>query len=159
MLPIGTFAHLYHTVSGLTLHRYHRLAESYDVPTEARVVIQAMVAEVKQVDPLFFRDVQDTLPLEATHEAAVLRGLGHALGVGDSEARAHRTEFDDELGSGTSKLVDYSARAEQAVAQAVRNVLGLPRAALDDTAALERVLSPRENPTSPRRWRWARTGS
>ena len=146
VLPIGTFAHLYHTVSGLTLHRYHRLAEAYDVPTEARVVIQAMVEEVEKVDPLFFRDVQDTLPLESTHEASVLRGLGQALGVGDADARAHRAEFDDELGARTSRLVDYSARAEQAVAQAVRNVLGLPRSALDDTAALERVLSPRENP-------------
>jgi thymidylate synthase ThyX len=146
VLPIGTFAHLYHTVSGLTLHRYHRLASSHDVPTEARLVIEAMVAEVEAVDPLFFRDVEDPLPLEMTHEARVLREAGRGLGVGNGEARAHRTEFDAELGGRTSRLVDWSAGAEATIAQAVRNVLGLTRAALDDEEALERVLSPRHNP-------------
>ena len=146
VLPIGTFAHLYHTVSGLTLHRYHRLAAAYDVPTEAREVIGAMVAEVAALDPLFFRDVEDPLPLEATHEARALLESGRALGVGGTEARAHRAEFDAELGERTSRLVDWTQRGEAAVAQAVRNVLGLPRSALDDSAALERVLSPRQNP-------------
>src|SRR5262247_727187 len=94
VLPIGTFAHLYHTSSGLTLHRYHRLAASYDVPTEAREVITAMVREVEAVDPLFFREAEDPLPLESTHEARALREAGHALGVGGEDARAHRAEFD-----------------------------------------------------------------
>ncbi len=61
-------------------------------------------------------------------------------------ARAHRAEFDAGLQGRISTLVDWSARGEAAIAQAVRNVLGLPRAALDDAAALERVLSPRQNP-------------
>jgi thymidylate synthase ThyX len=146
VLPIGTFAHLYHTISGLTLHRYHRLASALDVPTEARLVIAAMVAEVERVDPLFFREVEDPLPLEETHEARTLREAGRTLAVGGADARAHRAEFDAELDGRTSKLVDWSGRGEQAVAQAVRNVLGLPRSALDDSAALERVLSPRQNP-------------
>ena len=51
VLPIGTFAHLYHTISGLTLHRYHRLAAAYDVPTEAREVIAAMVARGRDHRP------------------------------------------------------------------------------------------------------------
>src|SRR5215472_4290657 len=146
VLPIGTFAHLYHTVSGLTLHRYHRLAAAYDVPTEAREVIAAMVREVEAIDPLFFREVEDPLPLEDTHEARALREAGRSLGVGGPEARTHRTEFDTVLRSRVSALVDWSARGEEAIAQAVRNVLALPRAALDDSAALERVLSPRQNP-------------
>ncbi|MGZ6080072.1 MAG: FAD-dependent thymidylate synthase [Myxococcaceae bacterium] len=146
VLPIGTFAHLYHTVSGLTLHRYHRLAAAYDVPTEAREVIAAMVREVEAVDPLFFRDAEDPLPLESTHEARALRETGRALGVGGPDARAHRAEFDGGLQGRTSTLVDWSARGEAAIAQAVRNVLGLPRSAMDDGAALERVLSPKQNP-------------
>ncbi len=76
VLPIGTFAHLYHTVSGLTLHRYHRLVNASDVPSETRLLVQAMVAEVEKLDPLFFRDVEDSLPLEQTHEARTLAGPG-----------------------------------------------------------------------------------
>src|SRR4029453_5050860 len=87
VLPIGTFAHLYHTISGLTLHRYHRLPSPYDVPTEARGVTAALVREVEAVDPLFFRDVEDPLPLESTHEAQALRETGRALVVGGWGAR------------------------------------------------------------------------
>jgi len=146
VLPIGTFAHLYHTVSGLTLHRYHRLSRALDVPTEAREVISAMVREVETIDPLFFRNVEDPLPLEQTHEARVLAEAGRSLALGGQEAREHRAEFDAGLQGRTSRLVDWSARGEAAIAQAVRNVLGLPRQAMDDGAALERVLSPRQNP-------------
>ena len=144
VLPIGTFAHLYHTVSGLTLHRYHRVVNASDVPTETRVLVEAMVAEVKKVDPLFFRDVEDSVPLEETHEARTL--LDTALGVGSAAARLHRTEFDRALAGRVSLLVDYGARGQQAVAQGVRSVLGLPAEALSDAEALERVLSPKHNP-------------
>jgi thymidylate synthase ThyX len=144
VLPVGTFAHLYHTVSGLTLHRYHRLVNASDVPSETRLLVEAMVAEVERVDPLFFRDVEEALPLEETHEARTLAAPG--LGVGEVSARKHRREFDESLGQRVSLLVDWSARGEQAVAQGVRSVLGLPRDALSDAEAIEKVLSPRENP-------------
>jgi thymidylate synthase ThyX len=144
VLPVGTFAHLYHTVSGLTLHRYHRLVNASDVPSEARVLVEAMVAEVERMDPLFFRDIEDSIPLEETHEARTLGA--RSLGVGDTEARTHRSEFDRDLGGRVSLLVDWSARGQEAVAQGVRSVLGLPKAALSDAEALERVLSPRHNP-------------
>ena len=82
--------------------------------------------------------MEDPLPLESTHEARALREAGRALGVGGPDARAHRAEFDAGLQGRTSTLVDWSARGEAAIAQAVRNVLGLPRSALDDGAALDR---------------------
>jgi len=41
--------------------------------------------------------------------------------------------------------VDYSARGPQSVAQGVRDVLGQARSELSDEAALEKVLSPRQN--------------
>ena len=144
VLPVGTFAHLYHTVSGLTLHRYHRLVNASDVPSETRSLVEAMVAEVERLDPLFFRDVEDPLPLQETHEALTLSERG--LGVGPESALLHRSEFDQALGDKVSLLVDFSAHAEQAVAQGVRNVLGLPRSALSDASAIERVLSPKHNP-------------
>lgn len=144
VLPVGTFAHLYHTVSGLTLHRYHRLVNASDVPSETRSLVEAMVAEVERLDPLFFRDVEDPLPLSETHEALTLQD--RALGVGREAARRHRSEFDEALGDKVSLLVDYSARGEEAVAQGVRSVLGLARSALSDGEAIERVLSPKYNP-------------
>src|SRR5688572_12103339 len=45
VLPVATFAYLYHTVSGVTLFRYWRLCETYDAPLEQREVVSQMVAE------------------------------------------------------------------------------------------------------------------
>jgi thymidylate synthase ThyX len=144
VLPIGTFAHLYHTVSGLTLHRYHRLCQQMDVPTETRLIVDGMVDEVKKLDPLFFRNIEDALPLESTLEYTSLQQLGR-LKAG-SGAKAYLREFDQGLGKLRSKLVDYKVNAEASVAQGVRDVIGATRAELPDEAALRRVLSPKENP-------------
>ena len=145
VLPIGTFAHLYHTISGLTLHRYHRLCGQLDVPAETRLLVDAMVAEVNRVDPLFFRDLQDPLPLESTIEHRALSELGR-VGIDGPGARAFAREFDSELGGVRSRLVDHTARAERTVADAVRSTLGLRREAMSDEDAIERVLSPSRNP-------------
>lgn len=144
VLPVATHAHLYHTVSGLTLHRYHRLCAQYDAPAEARAVVQAMVAEVQRMDPDFFRDIEDPIPLEDTLEARALA----ALGDGDDLARADRfvAELDGELGGSISKLVDGSRDPEGAIARGVRAALGLGRADLSDGDALDRVLDPVQNP-------------
>jgi len=144
ILPIGTFAHLYHTVSGLTLHRYHRLCQQLDVPTETLLMVKAMVAEVAKLDPLFFDKAEDPIPLEQTLEYRTLLETGR-LKAGGTGARDFVREFDGELGPLRSRLVDYKARAETTVADSVRAVLGLTRAQLSDEAAIDRVLSPREN--------------
>jgi len=145
VLPIGTFAHLYHTVSGLTLHRYHRLALQLDVPGETREIVNGMVRAVSEVDPLFFARIEDSIPLEDTLEYRTLSELGR-LQVSGTGARDFVREFDEGLGERTSRLVDYKVNAEATVAQGVRSVLGLTRGELSDDAAIERVLSPRENP-------------
>ena len=144
ILPIGTLAHLYHTISGITLHRYHRLCRQWDVPTETMLLVSAMVDEVNKVDPLFFRDIEDPIPLEQTVEFRALSELGR-LRANGSGAKAYLEEFDSALGGLRSRLVDYSARGPQSVAQGVRDVLGQARSELSDEAALEKVLSPRQN--------------
>ncbi len=144
VLPIGTFAHLYHTISGLTLHRYHRLCQQWDVPTETLLLVKGMVAEVNRVDPLFFSRIEDPLPLEQTLEYRALSELGR-LKASSQSTRAYLQEFDEGLGPYCSKLVDHKANAQSSVAQGVRDVLGLPRSALSDEAAIERVMSPKEN--------------
>ena len=143
-LPIGTYAYLYHTISGITLHRYHRLCNMLDVPTETRWVVRAMVDAVNAHDPLFFRDIEDPLALTDTHEYAALQGPGK-VDI-SSDARDFRDSFDADLGASTSRLVSHQPEAEALLSTAVRMVLGLGPNALDDTAALARVLSPAQNP-------------
>jgi flavin-dependent thymidylate synthase len=145
VLPIGTFAHLYHTVSGVTLHRYHRLCQQLDVPTETLLLVKAMVAEVNRLDPLFFEKVEDPLPLQETLEYQALAEHGR-LHAGQGGARAFVAAFDAELGPLSSRLIDYKVNGERSVADGVRGVLGLTRDEMSDDAALERVLSPKENP-------------
>ncbi len=145
VLPIATFAHLYHTVSGLTLHRYHRLMGSLEVPDEQRLLIEGMVAEVSRHDPLFFREVEDPLPLEETAEFRLLASFGTERGVGGERARLFREEFDGDLGNYRSRLIDYKVNAEGTLAQAVRSTLGLTRLQLPDGEAIRRLLAPEEN--------------
>lgn len=145
VLPIGTFAHMYHTVSGLTLHRYHRLCQQLDVPTETLLMVKAMVAEVNRFDPLFFREIEDPMPLEETLEYRSLQSHARVQVAGGS-AKKFLREFDSDLGLFHARLIDHSVNAQKSVAEGVRGVLGLTRSELTDEAAIDRVLSPKENP-------------
>ncbi|MBI3315472.1 MAG: FAD-dependent thymidylate synthase [Candidatus Omnitrophica bacterium] len=143
VLPVATHAHLYHTVSGLTLHRYHKLVKQFDTPFEQRVVVGKMVEQVNAVDPLFFKNIEDPIPLEATPEYEFF--LARSLSEDIPSRRAFLKEFDDSLGGLTSKLVDYKANGQKCMAQSVRGVLGLPESRLSDEEALDLVLNPAKN--------------
>ncbi len=143
LLPVATHAHLYHTISGLTLHRYHRLCQQWDVPTEQKIVVGKMVEAVSRFDPEFFKDIEDPLPLEQTIEYQILQTF-------DESARhfypkAFIKEFDQELGGLSSKLIDFKANSEVVLAQSVRTVLGLPKSAMTDAEAIDLVLNPSKN--------------
>lgn len=144
VLPVATHAHLYHTVSGLTLHRYHRLCRQWDVPEEVSQLVAAMVAAVEGHDPLFFRDIEDPLPLEATHEYQLVTHWN--LPASQSDARAFKDNFEAELAGKFSALTDYSGRGQQTLATAVRAVLAVSPAQLCDEAAIDAVLHPTQNP-------------
>jgi len=141
VLPIATFSYLYHTVSGVTLFRYWRLCESMDAPAEQREIVGQMVAEVLRHDPLYETVLQDPLPLEETPEFAAFRALPRVRPA----ARAFREEFDRELAGRVSRLVDWKANNEEVLASAVREILGVPRAALADDEAIRMVLDPSRN--------------
>jgi thymidylate synthase ThyX len=143
VLPVATHAHLYHTISGLTLHRYRKLCDQFDTPAETRAVVDRMVEAVRQVDPLFFRKVDDPVPLERTLEARMFEEARKALGPGGGEAFVR--EFDADLGPLRSKLVDWKASGEAVMAQSVRSMLGLPREALADAEAIDAVMNPSKN--------------
>jgi thymidylate synthase ThyX len=151
VLPIATFAYLYHTVSGITLLRYWRLCEQVDAPAETRIVVGKMVAALLEHDPAYRSILEPPLPLEETSEWRFLHksnGGASQDGIGaDSAARARgfRAEFDASLAGRTARLVDWGARNEEVLADSVREVLGQPRAALSDDEAIALVLDPARN--------------
>ena len=141
VLPVATFAYLYHTVSGITLFRYWRLCETYDAPVEQREVVSQMVAEVLRRDPLYASVLQDPLPLEETPEFAAFEALPRAR----ESDREFRAEFDRELDGRVSRLVDWKGNNEELLASSVREVLGVPRSALSDSDAIVLFLDPSRN--------------
>ena len=72
VLPVAAHTYLYHTISALTLIRYARLCEHFDAPTEQRELVRKMTEAVKEIDPLFERELDDPIPLESTPEYAFL---------------------------------------------------------------------------------------
>ncbi len=140
VLPVAVHAHLYHTISGITLHRYHRLCGQFDVPEETRAVVNAMVEAVNAFDPLFFRTIEDEMPIEETLEYRMLQDQA------PTGSRAFLDEFDASLDGKVSKLTDWKANAEAVLADSVRGVLGLTRAQMTDDDAIDAVMNPARNP-------------
>lgn len=151
VLPLATPAHLYHTVNGLTLLRYHVLARQPDVPSEVRAIVDRMVAEVLAVDPYFLGAPGYPLDLrlletEETIEAQALAEWRGSLAQPEAETATALRRFDEALGPYDSRLVSYDVDAESVMADAVRTVLATTAEAMPDDAALAQVLDPTRNP-------------
>src|SRR6266478_7058227 len=116
VLPVAAYTTMVHTISGIVLHRLCRMCSATDTPSEARAVIGAMVACVKEVDPQFF-DRFGTEPLEELPEWA---DAASSQTAGEDFAR----EFDAKLNGKTSRLVDYSPNAVRVMAESYRAVAG-----------------------------------
>jgi thymidylate synthase ThyX len=137
VLPVAAFTTMVHTLSGIVLHRLWRMSAASDTPSEARAVIGAMVARVKEIDAQFF-DRFGTEPLEELPE---WKNATPAKVAGDAFA----LEFDAKLGGKTSRLVDYSPRALHVIAEAYRAVAGLTEAQCSNAEAIDRLLNPARN--------------
>jgi thymidylate synthase ThyX len=138
VIPVAAFTSMVHTVSGIVLHRLHRMMRTGDVPRESEAVVSAMVGRVREVCPDFFERVGDgALPDEGVVEA----GFPRIDGGGDALA----ARLDAQLGGRTSVLIDYTPGGERTTAEAVRTVMGLGADRLNDDEALERVLNPSLN--------------
>jgi len=143
VVPIGAFAYLYHTISGVTLLRYYRLCQQYDTPLEQRLVVEKMVQALLDFDPEYKKILEQPLPIESTPEYQFYQNYTEAM---TAEATGQfLDEFDVSLEGRVSKLVDYKMNQEKVLAQSVREVLGVPRALLDDAAAIRLALDPGEN--------------
>jgi thymidylate synthase ThyX len=138
VIPVAAFTSMYHTISGIELKRYVRMANTGDCPFETRRVVQLMVDEVRKIDPLFFEKInEDPIPVERLAESQV-------TARGDPDAFARR--FDAELGERTSKMVFHDPNAERLVADSVREVYGLSAEQLGDDEAIDVVMNPEKNP-------------
>jgi thymidylate synthase ThyX len=143
VLPVATFAYLYHTISGLTLLRYYRMALQEDAPLEQKIVLEKMVEELLRLEPDYRVILQEPIAKREMMESRALAAGGH--GKSPEQARRFVREFDEQLGGRISKLVDGSAANEDLVAQAVREVLGIPRGDMSDDDAISWVMDPSRN--------------
>jgi thymidylate synthase ThyX len=138
VIPIAAFTAMVHTISGITLYRLWRMAESADAPFETRRIVAAMVDAVRQLDPHFIEKVG-----QAPLEAASLPESTIPTTPGDGDAFV--ADFDSRMNGRVSRLIDASPAAEAVVAEAVRAVFGLRPDQLSEDEALERVLNPALN--------------
>ena len=114
VIPIAAFTSMVHTVSGIVLHRLHRMVNTSDAPYEARVVIGEMVRLVKEWDPVLLREGGPGADSKAT---ICRRAVPAPRGDGDRFAAA----FDARLNGRWSRLRDTSPEAEEIVAESVRS--------------------------------------
>src|ERR1700694_255674 len=96
VLPVAAFTTMVHTLSGIVLHRLWRMSTACDTPNEARAVIGAMVAHVREVDAQFF-DRFGTEPLEEVPEwsnpEAALPGTAASDGRNGAGHESFSSEF------------------------------------------------------------------
>lgn len=140
VLPVATFTYLYHSISALTLLRYHRLCNQWDAPAEQRFVVGRMVEELLKVSPEHAMLLEEPIALEDTVEYQVIRPTGRA-----SNARDFIEAFDASLDGRVSKLVDTKLNNEKLLADSVREVLGLPHGSMSDEEAIALVMNPARN--------------
>jgi thymidylate synthase ThyX len=147
VLPVATFAYLYHTVSGIVLARYYRLCQQYDAPLEQKIVAQKMIDELLKVDPLYKTILEEPLPLEETPEYEYFDSLTPSLPLLIKRGREGEfiNQFDKSLDGKTSKLIDWKINNESVLAQSVREVFGLTYDSLNDEDAIDLVLNPAKN--------------
>jgi len=140
VLPVATFAHMYHTVDGISLLRYWRMCNQFDAPLEQRIVVGKMVEELLRLEPKYARILEGPISLEDTPE---YRALGGSEPAGD---RGFLKEFDASLDGRVSRLIGWEANGEEILADSVRGVLGMRRERMSDDEAVALALDPSLNP-------------
>lgn len=143
VVPVAAFTYLYHTVNAVTLFRYYRLCREYDTPLEQQIVIGKMIEEVLKAEPLYKVILEEPLEMESTPEYRFFKSQPTVSGP--RAQKKFLKEFDAGLGERVSRLVDYKQNNEAVVAQAVREVLGIPSSKLSDRKAIGLVLDPSQN--------------
>lgn len=129
VIPIAAATKLYHTVSGIVLLRYVRMANAQNCADEARAIVGQMVEAVRAVDPEFMSKIEET-----AHDKDDL--VEWSLST-DAPVRPAM-----DLDGHTSKLVHATPQAGSLVAGAIREVTGSDAS---DPELLAAVLDPGGN--------------
>jgi len=137
-VPTSALTSMVHTVNGITLYRMYKLMNQYPTGWETRKIIGKMVEEVKKIDPDFFKDLNDPIPLKETLEYQFLK----THGVGTEKSLK---EFDADLEGRRTKLVDYTRKGVELMADSVRNIMGKSKDELSDEQAVDFVVNPEKN--------------
>ena len=143
VIPVSAFTYLYHTVNAITLFRYYRLCNQYDTPFEQRIVVGKMIDEILKIEPLYKTILEGPLDIDATPEYQFFES--HKSAMKPAVQKDFLNEFDDSLEGKASRLIDYKLNNETVVAQAVREVLGIPSSKLSDKNAIKLVMDPSQN--------------
>lgn len=149
VLPLGAFTTMYHTISGIVLKRYVRMARMSDCPHEAKMIVDMMVEEVRKIDPDFIERIGDEafeekdLMEEQLYKELTSKQVSQEKLYEMNEQ--FRESFDADLGEKWSKLVMFDPRAEQVVADSIREVVGATSGILSDDEAIDYAVNPAKN--------------
>ncbi|CUS97241.1 FAD-dependent thymidylate synthase [Candidatus Chrysopegis kryptomonas] len=140
VLPVATFAYLYHTVSAITVLRYYKICKLFDVPLEQKLVVEKMINEILKVEPDYEIVLEKPIEQEELTEFNFIKNFTE-----NKFAKEFAKEFDESLNGNISRLVDYKPNAEKILADSVREIFGLPSNMLSDDEAINLVLNPHLN--------------
>lgn len=132
LLPLGTTANLFHSISALSLVRYYHLSQTYRCAPEAQAIIKTMVAAVCHIDPRFQEELKK--PLSSS--------LSFPYDPDDAYIQSQRTQ---EILGGKSAKLDESYYLPETLANAIRLTLGTHFGKLNDVDAIALVLDPKSN--------------
>ncbi len=144
VLPLCTYTYLYHTISGITLYRYKKMAEISDVPTETKELVQKMWQIVYQVDPLYAKEMKDSLPIEMTPEYKFFKEF-YFKENHQKVSKDFLLYFDNKLGNLYSKLVSCNTNVEELLLDSIYSVLGYYKPNLDINSILKYIFNPEIN--------------
>lgn len=147
VVPIAAATSLYHTVSGIELKRYARMAETGDCPAESRAVVMAMLEAVRAVDPDFVERIQEEpMPRGEVLETCIEQAAGARAPGDKSDGDRFAETFDAKLEGLPARLVAHTEQGERLMAEGVRESLGIDESALSDDDAIALVMDPAKNP-------------
>lgn len=132
VVPVCATCDLYHTVSGVTLHRYKKMINACDCPQEAKLLVDQMIEEVRKIDTSFFDKIGE--PTLDNYELIENTNFEH-----DPDFAKN---FDKELDGKMVKLTNYDKDGEKNAASMVRDVLG---AKISDDKAIDILVNPARN--------------
>ncbi len=160
VLPVSVHTYMYHTVNGLTLHRYAKMMNDPDVPEEAAAVVKQMIAEVRKIDPDFTGEFSAPGAADDFAEIRVLKKINQnperefRYSEAPSEQRLKESGdfvkgFDSrisEAGYSYSLLESLPFSTAGLLSRSLHSVTGLPYGTLTEAEALRMILEPAENP-------------